>query len=116
MSLIVIVKWSYVEPGEDSILVGTETSRRNAMAYRTSAYVVLDGPITTSQVLNEISGTVKNLGVVFDSELSFREHIIKTLSKGYATLKYLYSFKNFISSIKWKITCSLIISLFNYSP
>ncbi|KAK9884848.1 hypothetical protein WA026_009074 [Henosepilachna vigintioctopunctata] len=78
------------------------------MAYKTSD-VVFDGSVI------EFSDTVKNLGVVFDSGLSFREHTIKTLSKGYATLKYLYSFKNFISSpIKWKITCSLIMSLFNY--
>ena len=60
--------------------------------------------------------TVKNLGILFDENLSWDAEINKCISSGYGKLKQAYRFKNFLRNESKKlIVQSYILSQFNYS-
>ena len=57
----------------------------------------------------------KNLGIIFDTQLSFLPHINTKLRVAYTRLKALYRLKKYLSSKTKYLLCeSLIISLFDY--
>ena len=59
--------------------------------------------------------TVKNLGIIFDENLSFEKQISKTVSKSVGKLKHAFRFKNFLSQeAKIIIVESYILSNLNY--
>ena len=59
--------------------------------------------------------TVKNLGVIFDENLSFEKHINKIISKSVGKLKHAFRFKNFLSQeAKIIIVESYILSNLHY--
>ena len=58
---------------------------------------------------------LKNLGVIFDENMSWVKHINKTVCKAYNSLRTLYRFKRFLSEGAKKSLCeSLVLSHFNY--
>lgn len=60
--------------------------------------------------------TVRNLGVILDNELRFREHINNCLIKSFANLKLLYTHKNILNKkIKVMLCDSLVLSHFNFA-
>lgn len=62
-----------------------------------------------------VSKEVKNLGIMFDENLTFQSHINSKLKVAYGRLKKLYGFKKFLPSrTKYLLCDSLILSLFNY--
>lgn len=66
---------------------------------------------------NEIpyTNSVVNLGVTFDGELSFSNHVSQLCRKAFFSLRQLMPFKYLLSSqIKLLITESLVLSLLNY--
>ena len=72
--------------------------------------------ITINNKSIERETTVRNLGVLFDENLSWGPEVNKCISNGYFKLKQAYRFKNFMSK-KSKIILvnSYILSQFNYS-
>lgn len=63
----------------------------------------------------EIQDNVKNLGILFDSELSFTNHVSKICRTSYMKLRSLYHFKDLLSTrIKVQLVETLILSIFNY--
>lgn len=62
-----------------------------------------------------IQNYCKSLGVTIDKHVSFTLHIDNLIKTAYARLRSLYKFKYILStSVKLKITESLILSLFDY--
>ena len=59
---------------------------------------------------------VRNLGVIFDENLSWKAEIAKTISNGHGKLTQSYRHKNFLNK-KSKVTVSqsYILSQFNYN-
>lgn len=58
---------------------------------------------------------VKNLGVVFDENLSFSQHVGKLCQTAYFKLKQLYQYRNFLNeSAKILLTEALVLSVLNY--
>lgn len=58
------------------------------------------------------STSVKNLGILFDSHLSFHNHINHLVQICYAKLRYMYQFKYILSQkVKLKLVESLILSV-----
>ena len=59
---------------------------------------------------------VKNLGILFDENLSWDAEINKCISSGYGKLKQAFRFKNFLTKESKKLVVqSYILSQFNYS-
>lgn len=57
----------------------------------------------------------KNLGVVVDSEIRFRDHVTRLVQKSFMSLKVLYSCRHFLNRPLRKNLCeSLVLSNFNY--
>ena len=72
-------------------------------------------PISISDFSLPSVSQCKNLGVIFDTHMSWEPHINSLISKSYYKLRNLYRFKNFLSSsIKLQLCNSLILSNFNY--
>ena len=60
--------------------------------------------------------TVKNLGIIFDENMSWDSEINKCISNGYGKIKQAYRFKHFLSKNSKKVMVqSYILSQFNYS-
>lgn len=60
--------------------------------------------------------TVRNLGVIFDCHLTFKEHVTKVVQSSFAKLKTLYQFKNVLSTeTKLRLSNSLILSKIEYA-
>ena len=58
---------------------------------------------------------LKNLGVIFDENMTWIKHINKTVCRAYGSLRSLYRFKKFLSEESKKSLCeSLVLSHFNY--
>ncbi|KAJ8928235.1 hypothetical protein NQ314_019185 [Rhamnusium bicolor] len=63
----------------------------------------------------EIRDTAKNLGILFDSQLSFTKHVSKIISQSYLKLRHLYQFKDLLQTrIKVQLVETLVLSIFNY--
>ena len=73
-------------------------------------------PITINGEVIERETTVKNLGILFDENLSWDAEINKCISKGYSKLKQAYRFKHFLNKDSKKlIILTYVLSQFNYS-
>tara|TARA_B110000196_G_scaffold300609_1_gene294106 strand:- start:3 stop:1169 length:1167 start_codon:yes stop_codon:yes gene_type:complete len=58
---------------------------------------------------------LKNLGVVFDENMTWIKHVNKTICKAYGSLRSLYRFKKFLTEDSKKSLCdSLVLSHFDY--
>ena len=72
-------------------------------------------PITLDNHILEREKKLKNLGVIFDEQMSWVKHINKVVCKAYGSLRSLYRFKRFLSENAKKSLCeSLVLSHFNY--
>lgn len=61
------------------------------------------------------SNCCKNLGVLLDTSLRFREHVSAIIQKAYASLKLIYSNREmFTQKVKVMLCESLVLSKFNY--
>ena len=59
--------------------------------------------------------SAKNLGIVLDNNLRFKDHLKKLFQKSYMTLKILYNNKHILNFRLKKTLCeSLVLSNFNY--
>lgn len=57
----------------------------------------------------------KNLGVILDTDLRFKEHVKKLLQKSYSSLKLIYANRDILNFKLKKILCeSLVLSHFSY--
>ena len=73
-------------------------------------------PITLNGEVIERETTVKNLGILFDENLSWDAEINKCISKGYSKLRQAYRYKHFLSKNSKKlIVLTYVLSQFNYS-
>lgn len=62
-----------------------------------------------------IKSAAKNLGIVFDRELRFSEHISQCVQKAYVRLKLLYGQRHYLSrDLRRMLTDSLVLSLFGH--
>ena len=85
-------------------------SNKNNLAYVTDNFNITINN-TPLPVVNE----TKNLGVYFDSGLTFLTHIKNKLKIAYMRLKKLYNFKNYLlPSAKYYLCNALVLSLFDY--
>ena len=58
---------------------------------------------------------LKNLGVIFDKNMQWTDHINSMVGKSYGRLKQAYRFRNFLSiESRFKLVETYILSLFNY--
>ena len=63
----------------------------------------------------ERKADVKNLGVVFDENMSWTNHINTSVGKAYGRLKQAYKFRKFLSlDSRFTLCETYILSLFNY--
>ncbi len=105
-------------------------SKRNALNLNASKcmYIIIGSPQTLKKVTNQdipslsINGidiprvnACKNLGIKFDTNLSWEPHVNSLISKAFYKLKHLYRSKTFLSiEVKLRLCDSLILSAFNY--
>lgn len=88
------------------MLFGSKTNRLKVI---NSLNIVVNG---SSLTRSEVS---KNLGVLIDSELRFKEHISALIQKSFHILKQLWSQRDFLSiKTRGLFTNSLILSRFSY--
>lgn len=63
----------------------------------------------------QIVDICKNLGIVIDSNLRFREHVKSLIQKSFSSLKILYSSRHLLNfKLKVMLCESLVLSQFNY--
>lgn len=63
----------------------------------------------------ELSHTAKNLGLILDDTLRFREHICKVIQRAYMSLRLLYPHRQYLNTNTRKMLCdSLVLSQFAY--
>jgi hypothetical protein len=63
----------------------------------------------------DFKNSAKNLGVVLDHKLRFKEHISSKLKIGYLALKMIYSHRHYLSQATKKMLCeALVLSPLNY--
>lgn len=72
-----------------------------------------------SIVLDDVKLTcvssARNLGLLMDSELRFKEHVIMCIQRAYANLKRLYPHRHYLTTkLKILLTESLVLSHFNF--
>ena len=70
-------------------------------------------------ILNDVKlpivSTAKNLGIILDSELRFKDYVKKIIQRSYLSLKILYNNRHILSFGLRKMLCeSLVLSNFNY--
>ncbi|KAJ8911549.1 hypothetical protein NQ315_012802 [Exocentrus adspersus] len=59
--------------------------------------------------------SAKNLGLVIDNKLRFRDHVTSILRKGYSVIKMIYSHRDSLNRDMKKTLCeSLVLSIANY--
>lgn len=62
-----------------------------------------------------IVNSTKNLGIILDSELRFKDHVKKAIQKSFSSLKLIFSNRHMLSTSLKKMLCdSLVLSNFNY--
>ena len=72
-------------------------------------------PLIVNGDIIERKKEVKNLGVIFDENMSWSNHVNNSVSKAYGRLKQAYKFRNFLSiKSRFKIIETYVLSLFNY--
>ena len=72
-------------------------------------------PITLDNHILERESKLKNLGVIFDEQMSWVKHINKVVCRAYGSLRSLYRFKKLLSVNAKKSLCeALVLSHFNY--
>ena len=72
-------------------------------------------PIKIEKDTIEREYEVKNLGIIFDEELTWTRHVNLSIAKAYGKLRHANRFKNFLDEeTKWKLTETYVLSQFNY--
>ena len=72
-------------------------------------------PLTLNGDILERKDNLKNLGVIFDENMYWTNHINSSVTKAYCRLKQAYKFRNFLSQeSRFNIVETYILSLFNY--
>ena len=72
-------------------------------------------PIILDEHILDREKHLKNLGVIFDENMSWVKHVNKIVCNAYNSLRTLYRFKRFLSENAKKSLCeSLVLSHFNY--
>ena len=72
-------------------------------------------PLTLNGDILERKYELKNLGVIFDKNMQWTDHINSMVGKSYGRLKQAYKFRNFLSiESRFKLVETYILSLFNY--
>ena len=91
------------------IIIGSKNNISKLNARRMSDIIV-----NNKKIKRETQ--VRNLGIIFDENLSWDVEINKTISKSYSKLREAYRHKNFLSKgSKVSIVQSYLLSQFNYS-
>ena len=72
-------------------------------------------PLELNGDILERKGHLKNLGVIFDENMFWTNHINSSVTTAYGRLKQAYKFRNFLSQeSRFNIIETYILSLFNY--
>lgn len=97
-----------INPSKSTLIIfGKSGTKKNIMP-PTLDIKIKDVPIPCTD-------SARNLGVTFDSNLRFRDHVTRCSSKAYGNLKLLYSNRQVLNKNIKKLLCdSLVLSLFNY--
>lgn len=98
-------------------LVLNESKTQMMVFGRERAFVVdhICNKIKINDVFLEVSGSCRNLGVFFDSDLRYKSHVAMLLKRCYSKLRVLYQFKDILTSdVKLKLCESLILSQISY--
>lgn len=81
----------------------------NVAFLKESINIVLDG------VKLPVVKTAKNLGIILDTDLRFRDYVTKLIQRSYMSLKVLYNNRHILNFKMRKMLCeSLVLSNFNY--
>ena len=72
-------------------------------------------PLKLNGDILEKKSSVKNLGVIFDENMSWTDHLNTSICKAYGRLKQAYKFRKFLSlESRFTLIETYILSLFNY--
>ena len=72
-------------------------------------------PVLLDNDIIECKSCVKNVGVMFDENLSWNSHVNKMISTAYFKLKHSFRFKNFLTQQSKITVCEgYVLSHFNY--
>lgn len=108
-----ILKWSQnnclrMNPSKSQIILMGSQHRVNVIKELNPVFKLGESQL-------EIRDTAKNLGILFDSQLSFTKHVSKIISQSYLKLRHLYQFKDLLQTrIKVQLVETLVLSIFNY--
>lgn len=88
------------------IMTGTEQQRKK---------INIENMLLLDNISLAVKDNCKNLGLIFDKNLSFSQHVTKLIQSAYGRLKSVYKYKFVLSTpIKLKLVESLVLSLFDY--
>ena len=72
-------------------------------------------PVTVGGIAIPFVNSCKNLGLIFDSNLNWKENTVSLARKSFVKLKSLYRFRKFLSeSVKLRLVEALILSGLDY--
>lgn len=96
-----------INPSKSSVILFTSNIDRNAIINNLEFRIGRD--------IIPFKDHTKNLGLILDYKLRFKEHITQLLKKCYTSLKIIYSLRSYLTYDIKKMLCdSLILSQFNY--
>lgn len=91
------------------------------------SFLMIFGPKNNKQFLNDslnvcldgvrlpVVSSTKNLGIILDTELRFKEYVKSLIQKSYLSLKILYNDRHILNYSLRRMLCeSLVLSNFNY--
>nr|CAI5852127.1 unnamed protein product [Callosobruchus analis] len=96
-----------LNPEKSNYIVFGPKKIRNALANNLN--VQIDGVSINRQT------EVKNLGVILDEDLRFKNHVTNTIRKAFSNLKSIYGYKDLLNrNTKILLTDALVLSHFNF--
>lgn len=84
-------------------------NKKHASTLKNELNILIDG------VTLPFVDSAKNLGLIIDTDLRFKEHVKKLMQKSFYSLKLLYSNRHILNfKLRIKLCDSLVLSHFNY--
>ena len=84
---------------ENKLKINNDKTEAIRFSSSSSINTTLPHPQTIflSNTYVEFSGTVRNLGFIFDSDLSMKQHIIKTCKTAYTEIRRISSIRQYLT-------------------
>ena len=109
--LLKLYNWTQL----NSLLINPNKSQNIMFGSRSLLRQLNSLELHINNVIIPYSASVRNLGVVMDSELTFSKNVSLLCQRAYFGLRQLLPFRNFLDGqLKLLLAESLILSLFNY--